>query len=379
MAERPPSQPSSKPPVGRLLPPPVDADSALEEEALRLESRPSPGLPMVLAGVLSCITLTAVVASAVVEVDQIVSLPGKLVTRRSTQSLTTSNPGVVTQVLVKEGDRVRSGQPLVVLDPRVQRSDVTELTRQVSAESDRLASELAQIEERVSGLKRQEAIDRRILEPLKRLALQGGAPFMQVAEKERELENTRRQLAEARRELAKVRFQSQRSQAELRARLVDARSKLNLVTLRAPVTGTVINLQAQTGQVVNGASPLLKLVPADVLQAQVFAPNQELAFIRVGQSADVAFTAYDRSRYGMLPATVAMISEDALPPSPEYNYPNFPVKLNLKRQVLEARGQQFDLQPGMALQAQIKLEKRTILQMLFSRVNQTLDAVRSVR
>jgi len=379
MVDPTPQQPSTTKRFGRLLPPAIQPDLALEEEALRLESRPSPRLPMVLAGVLSCITLTAVVASAVVEVDQIVSLPGKLVTRRSTQALTTSESGVVTQVFVKEGARVRSGQPLVVLDPRVQRSDVTELTRQVSAEGDRLASELAQIEERVSGLKRQEAIDRRILVPLQRLAQQGGAPLIQVAEKERELENTRRQLGEARRELAKVRFQSQLSQAELRARLVDARSKLNLVTLRAPVTGTVINLQAQTGQVVNGASPLLKLVPSDVLQAQVFAPNQELAFIRVGQSADIAFTAYDRSRYGMVPATVATVSEDALPPSPEYNYPNFPVKLNLKRQVLETKGQTFELQPGMALQAQIKLERRTILQMLFSRLNQSLDAVRSVR
>jgi len=152
MVDPTPQQPSTTKRFGRLLPPAIQPDLALEEEALRLESRPSPRLPMVLAGVLSCITLTAVVASAVVEVDQIVSLPGKLVTRRSTQALTTSESGVVTQVFVKEGARVRSGQPLVVLDPRVQRSDVTELTRQVSAEGDRLASELAQIEERVSGL-----------------------------------------------------------------------------------------------------------------------------------------------------------------------------------------------------------------------------------
>ena len=39
----------------------------------------------------------------------------------------------------------------------------------------------------------------------------------------------------------------------------------------------------------------------------------------------------------------------------------------------------FALQPGMALQAQIKLQKLTPLQLLFSRLTRTTDAVRSMR
>ena len=35
--------------------------------------------------------------------------------------------------------------------------------------------------------------------------------------------------------------------------------------------------------------------------------------------------------------------------------------------------------PGMALTAQIKLQQRTILQLVFSRFNQGLDAVRTLR
>ena len=102
-----------------------------DEEALRIESRPSPVLPLVLAGTLSLLTLTAVGAAFVVQVDQIVTVPGKLVTRRSTQALATPESGVVTEVLVNEGQRVEADQPLVVLDPRVQRSDVNELTFQL--------------------------------------------------------------------------------------------------------------------------------------------------------------------------------------------------------------------------------------------------------
>lgn len=350
-----------------------------DPEALRLESRPSPVLPLVLAGTLSVLTLTAITAAAVVKVDQIVTVPGKLVTRRSTQALTTPERGVVREVLVKNGQKVASGQALVVLDPRVQRSDVDELRQQLSAENLRQQSAQARLEARISGLERQLDIDERLLAPLRNLAAEGGSSKMQVIEKERQLEVTRRELAEARREQQTLSYESQRTQAELRADLVDARSKLDLVTLRAPVTGTVIDLQAQTGQVANGNQPLLKLVPLDELLAQVFAPNKDLAFIRPGQLADIAFSAYDKSLYGTLPATVTQVSEDALPPDEEYDYPNFPITLELSSQRLTTRQRSFGLQPGMALNAQIKLQKRTVVQLLFSRFNQSLDAVRTMR
>jgi predicted Zn-dependent protease len=48
-------------------------------------------------------------------------------------------------------------------------------------------------------------------------------------------------------------------------------------------------------------------------------------------------------------------------------------------QALVSRGRRFALQPGMALTAQIKLQQRTILQLVFSRFNQGLDAVRTLR
>jgi hypothetical protein len=87
----------------------------------------------------------------------------------------------------------------------------------------------------------------------------------------------------------------------------------------------------------------------------------------------------DLADHGTLRSSVVTISEDALPPSAEYDYPNFPITLSLKNQMLNVKGKKFALQPGMALNAQIKLQKRTILQLLFSGFNQSLDSVRSVR
>ena len=49
------------------------------DEALRLESRPSPVLPAVLVGSLSALFFVVVYFASTVKIDQIVSVPGKLV------------------------------------------------------------------------------------------------------------------------------------------------------------------------------------------------------------------------------------------------------------------------------------------------------------
>jgi multidrug resistance efflux pump len=351
----------------------------INDEALRLESRPSPILPAVLAGSLSVLILGVIGLAATVKIDQIVTVPGKLVTRRSTQELTTPEQGVVKEVLVSNGQAVEKGQALVVLDPRVQTSDVNELERQLVAEGSRQASAQARVRERIAGLERQLQIDQRILEPLQQLAAEGASSKLQMIEKERQLEATRRELAEARQEEQTLSYESQRTQAQLRAALVESRNALDLVTVRAPVAGTVIDLQAQTGQVVNNELSLLKLVPTDDLQAQAFAKDADIAFIRAGQSAEISFASYDKSVYGTLPGQVSLVSQDSLPPDPPYDYPHFPIKIDLSAQVLEHDGKRYELQPGMALQAQIKLQKLTPLQLIFSRYTKTSDAVRTMR
>ncbi|MFL0790351.1 MAG: HlyD family secretion protein [Prochlorococcus sp.] len=372
-----PDKQQSKP-HGRLVKPPSKSVNS-DDETLRLESRPSPVLPLVLAATVSTLVLVIIVAACTVKIQQIVNIPGKLVTRRSTQVLSTPDTGVVREVLVQGGDQVKAGQALVVLDPRVQSSDVDELGLQLKAEASRLSAEKAKLGEKIAGLERQEQIDQQLLAPLQQLAAAGAASEMQVVEKQRVLQSTRRELAEARRSEQTLQFASERTQAQLRAQLVGARSKLELVTLRAPVKGTVIDLEAQTGQVVGSSTELLRLVPTDDLLAKVFAPSKDLAFVRTGQIADVSLDAYANSIYGVLEAKVSSVSEDALPADQQYNFPHFPIKLELNQQFLEKDGQRFSLQPGMAISAQIKLQKLTFVQLFFSRFNSRLDSVRRMR
>ena len=55
-----------------------------------------------------------------------------------------------------------------------------------------------------------------------------------------------------------------------------------------------------------------------------------------------------------------------------------PITLDLNSQTLQTDSKRFALQPGIALDAQIKLQKLTHFQLLFSRMTRTSDAIRNM-
>ena len=57
---------------------------------------------------------------------------------------------------------------------------------------------------------------------------------------------------------------------------------------------------------------------------------------------------------------------------------NTPITLNLSSRTLQTDGKRFALKPGIALDPRIKLKRLTHLQLLFSRMTRTSDAILSM-
>jgi len=360
---------------------------------LRLESRPTPLFPMVLGGSVAVLVLTAVGAAALVKVDQIVTVQGTLKTKRSTQDIKPDEPGVVTAVLVKEGQLVQKDAPLVTLDTTILKgrqqalsTERTQLTASSQAEVSRLQGALAQLDSTEIGLQSQITINRQQLESLRALERQGAASRFQRLDYEKTEAQLEAQLRQNADERIKLRAESSQRQAELarvradnQANTVENTERLQRVVLRAPVAGTILNLKAKGSLVVGANEVLLQLVPSDSLRAEAFVSNQDLAFVRAGQTADIALAAYDRSKYGTIGGTVSTIGTDALPPDTTYEFTRFPIDLKIARQYVESAGKRYPLQAGMALTADLRLEKRTVLDLFMSSVLRNTDAVRTIR
>jgi HlyD family secretion protein len=351
-------------------------------------------VPILLGSSVAGLVVVGLLASSVVKVDQLVRAPGALQPIRSTQDLLAPESGLVTAVYVKEGQQVQPGQALALLDPTILRGrelalrdQQQQLSVSTVQELERLQGALGETEAARLGLEQNRDILQQQLDELRRLQTQGAASRFQVLDYEKQLSDLNARLQANRQQQRKLVAESAQKRAELgtqkaenRANKVETETRLGRVTLRAPVRGTVLNLQAKTGSVVAAAGePLLQLVPSENLQAKVFVSNQDLAFIRPGQQAEISVEAYDASRYGYLQATVKTIGTDAIPPDDEYKYPRFAVSLKLSSQFLKREGRAFPLQAGMAVSADLKLEKRSLLELFFSSVSKSGRSIQGMR
>jgi protease secretion system membrane fusion protein len=110
------------------------------------------------------------------------------------------------------------------------------------------------------------------------------------------------------RELSEI--QKNRKAFKLNAESV--RFNLSLAEIKAPVDGVVVGLQVFTeGGVIKGSETLMEIVPQKgnlLVHAKV--PPDYVDNVRVGQEADLRFTAFNRATTPVVPGKVVLVGAD---------------------------------------------------------------------
>jgi len=183
----------------------------------------------------------------------------------------------------------------------------------------------------------------------------------------RESENTRAAyLAEVRRDLHEREAAADLKRQQGMQELAKAHQRERLTTLKAPVAGTVQQLVAHTeGGVVTEAQPLMVIVPDSArITAEVTLENKDIGFVNVGQTAAIKLETFPFTRYGTIDATVSRVTADAV--EDEKRGAVFPVTLELAATTIKVGGKTIKLSPGMNLTAEIKTDKRRVIEFLLS-------------
>lgn len=190
------------------------------------------------------------------------------------------------------------------------------------------------------------------------------------------IENTRQEINNLAMEKAELRGErAKRISNELdktRATLVDlderlakTRDKLDRTTIKAPIDGVVVNLLVNTvGGVIKPGDPLLDIVPASgdlMVDARVKVTDRDT--IRVGQSAEVRFTAFNQRLTAPIAGTVKLISADALaetaPGGKAESFYRATIQLDEDPAAVLGEGSVF---PGMQADVMIITGQRTAMQ-----------------
>lgn len=150
----------------------------------------------------------------------------------------------------------------------------------------------------------------------------------------------------------------------------------DLVVLRAPESGTVLDVAAKSaGAVAQAGETLLTIVPAgEELVVEAEAAAQDIGLLRPGDPVRVKFEAFPYQRHGVAEAMLATISPDALEKTtPEGQRLFYRVRATLGAVRLTAVPPDFRLIPGLSLTAEIRVGSRRVITYLLYPLLKTFD------
>ena len=330
---------------------------------------------------------------ALARTDEVVSVSGKLQPLGQVKDIQMPLGGIASEILVKDGDKVKMGQALMKLDAETSQKRVVALAqlqklklRQLELKKTELEKFIQQSEEKINFLQRSLNIQQEVLRRYEYLSQEGAAANLDTLRQTGRVDEIVGQIKQSNidqlRQEAILFQQIQQLKADLEdieSKSTEASVNLRYQVLRSPVDGIVFDLQPKSeGYVAQGTESVMKIVPYDNLEANIEIPSNKIGFIKVGMPVEISIDSFPASDFGILNGEVKSIGSDALPPSQLDNRPEyrFPAIIKLESQQLIFRGNKsLPLQVGMSLTSNIKLRKVSYLQLLLGTFQEKVDSL----
>lgn len=163
--------------------------------------------------------------------------------------------------------------------------------------------------------------------------------------------------------------------AETAAR-ADEQNAQRELPVRSPADAVVTAVHVAPGQAVAADLPLATLIPADArLQAQLYAPSRALGLIQSGQPVLLRVQAFPYQKFGLRRGQVLHIAQAPVRPTDLAGLPLaglnqagteplYRVTVALDEQTVPVNGQARPLLAGMQLEADVVLERRRLIEWL---------------
>lgn len=349
------------------------------------------------------------------------TVTGQLLPGAGMLILSAQTTGTVTRTLVHEGERVHADQPLVKVSAnlvsasgntyeqigtqlRAQeaqlRASLASLQPQSASQAEdlrtrvgMLATQVGQIDSQLSLARKQASTSAAFLQKIQPVVQKGVisvAQFnayqsaalndqAQVKTLERQRLDTEQQRSNLQAQLTQLPLDNATKANQLRGQLaqLDAQLAQNSAQggtlLRAPRAGIVSTLLVKPGQNVASGQPVLSILPAgSKLEAQLLVPSSAIGFISPGNRVVLRYQAFPYQKFGQQYGNVVQVSRSALSPAETTTLlgqnvatPLYRVLVKLDHQSIGAYGKAEALKPGMALDADILLDHRSLWQWVF--------------
>ncbi|MGK8251952.1 HlyD family type I secretion periplasmic adaptor subunit [Moraxella lacunata] len=368
--------------------------------------------PSIIIWVALAVIIVLITWASFAKIDQVTRAQATVIASDRTQEIQATDNGVLSELLVREGDDVKKGDLLAILEEERAKAALDNSATKAAALRARVARLEAEIFDRPLNFpeeiqkyaeyvqnqtelynRRRQAITQdvaslqKMLELAKR-ELAMNEPLLahgdvsqadvirlrrQVADIEAQITNKRNKYFEdAQTELTKAQEELESETEQLR----DRTQVLEEKRLFAPVDGKVNNIAVTTiGGVVRPGDTIMQLLPTSsdlVVEAKV--QPVDIAYVKEGQTASVKLDAYDYSIFGAMNGEVIYISPDTLmEKTPQGDKPYYRVQIRIEGAQVAAREDEIIIKPGMTASVDIKAMERTVLSYLTKPITKTLS------
>lgn len=368
-----------------------------------------------------------------------VSATGLILPRDGLLNLSSAVAGIVATTAAVEGQKVKKGQLLFVIDreansvtgPTVRRA-IESLTHQKAlleqqrdlvkvmarAEKEALQARIVNEEAQHEELARQVAGNE---EPLRRMKAKsdqlaeaarnhiisdsvfqtGNSVYLEFLGKQQAAKlnylQTESRLIQAKATLAALDDKTQHSVDEIGKNILTVEQQIaeneakQSIYVLAPADGIVTALRVHVGQGVDPNTTLVTVLPSSgTMEADLFVDSSAIGFLRAGAPVLLRYAAFPFQKFGLYKGTVtevtlAPISQPGGPSSPAEGMRSASEKGSLYRLVVTpelpyvlAEGKQQKLEAGMQVQASITLDRRHLYEWMFEPLYQVQRSVRTI-
>ena len=352
-------------------------------------------------------------------IDEVTRGQGSIIPNSREQVIQSLDPGILSEILVEEGQTVEKGQILLKLDDT--RSSA--VLRESQAKVENLEAQSARLKAEAYGeaLTFPDSVPQELREretaiyKTRKLSLDQAVQSLDKSKKylEREIKMTAPMVAKgAMSEVELLRMQRQASELQLQmverqnkystdasaeltkieAELSQARENMAMradpverALIRAPLKGIVKNIRINTiGGVVTAGQDIMEIVPLeDNLLVEAYISPSDVAYVRPGMPAVVKLTAYDYAIYGGLDGVVTVLSPDTLQNSKrpndlklDQNESYYRVLVRTDKSCLtDKNGEVMPIIPGMIASVDIKTGEKTVFQYLIIPITRMKQAL----
>lgn len=344
---------------------------------------------------------------------------GNVIPSSREQVIQSLDPGIITEMKVKEGDVVEKGQVLLKLDDT--RSSA--VLRESEAKVANLEAMVARLRAEAYGtqltfpkgiseelVKREQAAyaarRRSVIEAVRDLAnskasldreisitapmvKQGVVSEVELLRMQRQSNDLALQMAERRNKYAEEAnnqlVQSESELAQAKENMAMRADPVDRSLVRAPMRGIVKDIKINTvGGVVNAGQDIMTIVPLDdKLLVEAYINPRDVAFIHPGLPAVVKISAYDYAIYGGLDGKVTLISPDTisnqartdqLKLDPNQVYYRILVQTD-GNSLKDKNGKAMPIIPGMIATVDVKTGEKTVFQYLIKPITRMKQAL----